>query len=534
MRLPRVTFSPVAKKRFLRFRKKRLARWSLWLLISLYALSLGAELVANSRPLVLVYEGGLYFPAFFYYPEDTFYHNGRKTRPNYRALADSPDFRKNPKNLALFPPVAFDPYESVPPESIPLPDIVETVFTPARRVASLDITPEGKIARAAGAKDFFGVPDHEAAGLDFNARYTLDPETALALRARFANAAAPELAGKALGADGEKVTVRLAEYRPRANPPKTARIRLEDPGDQGAQSRPSRVFLNREGAVVRGDAEFFGLLEAGDRARVEEAAKLRFSGHAEPFTVSVQGRAFRAVFEKTEVRFPYPPCPGHLMGLDGSGRDVFARILYATRTSITFGFVLTIAAMVLGTWAGALQGYYGGAADIAGQRVIEIWSAIPFLYVMIFLGSVYGRGFLLLLICYAIFNWIGISYYMRAEFLRLRKMTFVEAAKVLGIPTRKILVRHILPNALVPVITFFPFYLVGAIGSLAALDYLGFGLPPPTPSWGELLAQAQAYTWAWWLILYPSLALFFVMLMGVFIGEGARNAYDPKPHGRLE
>jgi microcin C transport system permease protein len=123
---------------------------------------------------------------------------------------------------------------------------------------------------------------------------------------------------------------------------------------------------------------------------------------------------------------------------------------------------------------------------------------------------------------------------MRAEFLRLRRQPFVEAAKCMGIPTRKIIFRHVLPNALVPVITFFPFSLVGAIGALAALDYLGFGLPPPTPSWGELLSQAQQYRWAWWLILYPSLALFIVMLLGVFIGEGIRNAYDPKRYTRLE
>jgi len=153
---------------------------------------------------------------------------------------------------------------------------------------------------------------------------------------------------------------------------------------------------------------------------------------------------------------------------------------------------------------------------------------------MILMGSTYGRSFSLLLFCYGLFNWIGISYYIRGEFLRLRKQAFVEAAKCMGIPSYKVIFKHILPNALVPVITFFPFSLVGAIGALAALDYLGFGLPPPTPSWGELLFQAQQYRWAWWLILYPSLFLFIVMLLGVFVGEGARNAYDPKRFSRLE
>ncbi|HOG50794.1 MAG TPA: ABC transporter permease subunit, partial [Lentisphaeria bacterium] len=135
---------------------------------------------------------------------------------------------------------------------------------------------------------------------------------------------------------------------------------------------------------------------------------------------------------------------------------------------------------------------------------------------------------------YALFNWIGISYYMRAEMLRLRRLPFVESARCLGLPGWKIVFRHILPNAVVPLITFFPFSLVGAIGSLAALDYLGFGLPPPTPSLGQLLQQAQSQRWAWWLILYPSATLFLVMLLGVFVGEGVREAFDPRQHSRLE
>ncbi len=223
-----------------------------------------------------------------------------------------------------------------------------------------------------------------------------------------------------------------------------------------------------------------------------------------------------------------------MMGIDGAGRDVLARVLYGLRTSLTFGLMLVAFSVAMGIIAGALQGYYGGILDITGQRFIEIWSALPFLYIMILMGSIYGRSFSLLLFIYGLFNWIGISYYIRAEFLRLRKQPFVESAKCMGISDYKIIFKHILPNAMVPVITFFPFSLVGAIGALAALDYLGFGLPPPTPSWGELIFQAQQYRWAWWLILYPSMVLFIVMLLGVFIGEGVRNAYDPKQYSRLE
>ena len=149
------------------------------------------------------------------------------------------------------------------------------------------------------------------------------------------------------------------------------------------------------------------------------------------------------------------------------------------------------------------------------------------------LGSVYGPSFWLLLVCYAMFNWIGMSYYMRAELLRLRA-NLVESARCLGLPGWKIVLKHILPNALVPIVTFFPFSLVGAVGALAALDYLGFGLPAPTASLGQLLQQAQSQRWAWWLILYPSLALFIVMLLGVFVGEGVREAFDPKRQSRLK
>ena len=227
--------------------------------------------------------------------------------------------------------------------------------------------------------------------------------------------------------------------------------------------------------------------------------------------------------------FPFRPVPGHPFGFDDAGRDVFSLVLNATRIALTFGLLLTFASLLLGVVAGAVQGYFAGWTDLAGQRFTEIWSALPFLYVVIFLGNAFGRSFGLLLVCYALFNWIGTAAYVRAEFLRLRGRPFVEAARVQGLPARRIMLRHVLPNALTPLVTLFPFLLVGAIGSLAALDYLGFGLPAGTPSWGELLQQAQGARGAWWLVLWPSLALFLVMLLGVFVGEGLRDAFDPRP-----
>ena len=235
-----------------------------------------------------------------------------------------------------------------------------------------------------------------------------------------------------------------------------------------------------------------------------------------------------------EIAFPFRPCAEHPLGIDAGGRDVYARIVHGMRIALLFGLMLAFWAMFTGLVIGAIEGYFGGKTDILLQRFTEIWSAIPFLYVMIFIGSTMGRSFTILLVCYAIFNWIAVSYYMRAEFLRLRSRTFVEAAKVQGFSSAKIIFGHILPNALTPLITLFPFLLMGAIGSLAALDFLGFGLPPMTPSCGELMQEAQQFRSAWWLIVFPALALFIVMLLTVLVGEGLRDAFDPRQKSKLE
>ena len=240
------------------------------------------------------------------------------------------------------------------------------------------------------------------------------------------------------------------------------------------------------------------------------------------------------VLPPAAVSFPFRPVPGHPFGIDAGGRDVYARVVHGMRIALVFGLALALFGMAFGLVIGAIEGFFGGKTDIVLQRFTEIWSAMPFLYVMIFIGSTVGRSFTVLLVCYALFNWITVSYYMRAEFLRLRMRTFVEAAKVQGCSTLRIIFVHILPNALTPLITLFPFLLMGAIASLAALDFLGFGLPPMTPSCGELLAEAQQFRSAWWLILFPSLALFVVMLLTVLVGEGLRDAFDPRQKSKLE
>lgn len=244
--------------------------------------------------------------------------------------------------------------------------------------------------------------------------------------------------------------------------------------------------------------------------------------------------AAETVLPAPEVSYPFRPVPEHPFGIDAGGRDVYARVVHGLRIALLFGLALALSGMLFGVVIGAVEGYFGGWSDILLQRFTEIWSAMPFLYVMIFIGSTVGRSFGVLLVCYAIFNWIAVSYYLRAEFLRLRGRTFVEAAKMSGCSTARILFVHILPNALTPLITLFPFLLMGAIGSLAALDFLGFGLPPMTPSCGELLQEAQQFRHAWWLVVFPASALFVVMLLTVLVGEGLRDAFDPRPRARLE
>lgn len=231
---------------------------------------------------------------------------------------------------------------------------------------------------------------------------------------------------------------------------------------------------------------------------------------------------------------PTPPTSKNLLGTDDRGRDILTRLLYGYRISFSFALLITFSSMALGVFIGALQGYFGGLFDMSMQRLIEIFSALPFLYIVIIIGSSIGPSFGMLLIIFTIFDWVGISYYMRSEFLKLREIQFVEAAKALGVKDWKIMFRHILPNALTPIITFLPFQLIGAFTSLSALDFLGFGLPAPTPSWGELMRQGMGNIFSYWLSVFPVLALFLVLLLIAFVGEGIRDAFDPKEYHKME
>ena len=226
--------------------------------------------------------------------------------------------------------------------------------------------------------------------------------------------------------------------------------------------------------------------------------------------------------------YPSPPSKLNIFGTDDRGRDVFTRLLYGFKYSITYAVAVWFISLSIGVLLGGTMGYYGGKIDFVGQRVVEVLSTVPQFFLLIILISIFSPSLVMLILITCIFSWIGISYYVRGEFLKNRNREFVEAAKSLGASDFKIIFKHILPNSLTPIITFAPFTIAAEIVGLAALDYLGFGLQVPTPSWGELLAQAQKnYTIAWWLAFYPSLALFVVLTLLNLIGQGVRDAMDP-------
>lgn len=225
---------------------------------------------------------------------------------------------------------------------------------------------------------------------------------------------------------------------------------------------------------------------------------------------------------------PAPPSTENILGTDDRGRDVLARLIYGFRLSILFGAALTLVGTLLGIGAGALQGYFGGRIDLFFQRFIELWGSMPELYLLIIFASIFKPSMLLLLILLSLFGWMGLSDYVRAEFLKGRNMEYVKAAKALGVGNFTIMHRHLLPNSMTPVITFLPFRMSGAILALTSLDFLGLGVPPSTPSLGELLAQGKANIEAWWLSLSTFVVLVGTLVLLIFIGEALREAFDPR------
>lgn len=238
--------------------------------------------------------------------------------------------------------------------------------------------------------------------------------------------------------------------------------------------------------------------------------------------------SFSSINYYSDAQNPAPPSRENLFGTDDRGRDVLARLIYGFRLSVLFAFALTAIGTLIGVLLGALQGYFGGKFDLWFQRFVEIWNSMPELYLLIIFASLFQPSILLLLILLSLFGWMGLADYVRAEFLRGRNMDYVRAARALGVSNAAIMWRHLLPNGMTPVITFLPFRISGAILALTSLDFLGLGVPPTTPSLGELLAQGKDSIDAWWLSLTTFGVLVGTLALLIFIGEALREAMDTR------
>ncbi|WP_416221333.1 ABC transporter permease [Rhodoferax sp.] len=225
---------------------------------------------------------------------------------------------------------------------------------------------------------------------------------------------------------------------------------------------------------------------------------------------------------------PAPPSRSNWLGTDDRGRDLLAQLIYGFRVSVLFALALTLTGVVLGVLAGAVQGFFAGKTDLVMQRAIEIWGSMPELYLLIIFSAVFAPSVGLLLVLLSLFGWMGLSDYVRAEFLRNRQLDYVRAARALGVSDRVIMTRHILPNSLTPVVTFLPFRMSGAILALTSLDFLGLGVPPGTPSLGELLSQGKNNIDAWWISLSTFAVLVVTLLLLTQMGDALRDALDPR------
>ena len=237
--------------------------------------------------------------------------------------------------------------------------------------------------------------------------------------------------------------------------------------------------------------------------------------------------SYNSINFATEVPFPSPPSAQHWLGTNENGNDILAQVLYGLRVSILFGLMLTVLSSVIGITVGATQGFYGGKVDLIGQRFIEVWSGMPTLFLIILLSSVVQPNFWWLLAITVIFGWMGLVGVVRAEFLRTRNFDYIRAARAMGVSDRTIMLRHMLPNAMVATLTFLPFILCGAITTLTSLDFLGFGLPTGSPSHGSLLLQGKNNLQAPWLGITAFAVLAILLSLLIFIFEAVRDAFDP-------
>ena len=315
------------------------------------------------------------------------------------------------------------------------------------------------------------------------------------------------------------------------------------------------LFVNNYALIVRYNGEYYfpfiskisaGTFGGGNKDKINYRILARDSGQSATADVPRVAGNFvilplykygpdESLLDELNATPPTPPTLTNFFGTDDRGRDVFARVVYGFNISVTFGVIVTLLSFLLGVLFGGLSGFYGGATDIVFQRVVEIWSSLPFLYIIIVLSSLITPGFSMLVIILVLLNWVGITLYVRGEVLREKQRDYVFAAYVSGASRLQVLLRHVLPNSMNPVISFAPFAVIANISLLTALDFLGFGLQPPTASWGQLMQQSMTYSnfHKWWLIVFPLVFQFITLIMFVIVGNGFRDVFYRKQYSRL-
>ncbi len=536
-----IKLNPVTQKRLKRFKEIKRAYWSFWILLVTFVLSLGAEFYCNNVPIYVQFEGKHYFPVFKNYipylrdyRKVDFYPNGDTTVVNYKDLLEEEFFKKNPSNKMVFPLVPYGATENMPLSKVKTPKDITLEIEKEPEVGSIDITPEFEIIDFVSS-EFFLNEGQEYKKQSLESFFQVSANFKNAVNSRFANQESPQYTEESQVND-KKIKITLTAFKTRGSNPRRVRMGVELLRDPKAPSKgfEEKVVFTEELNPIKGLPKVWSALNEEQRNLVMDKLKQSLNGFVDPLSMPVGKDNLVFKFQRALPNFPLKPSAENYFGFTYNGRDVFVQIIYGFRIALSFALILVVFTIAIGVIVGAIQGFFGGLVDLLGQRAIEIWAALPFLYVMILLGSIHGQSFQLLLFVYGVFNWIGISYYMRAEFLKLRKSSYVEAAKCLGLSDAKIMWKHILPNAMVPIITFFPFMLVGAIGSLTALDFLGFGLPPETPSWGNMISQGVTHKGAWWLIFFPSLFLFLVIFLAILIGDGLRAAFDPRKFHKID
>jgi len=420
-----------------KFRRDRRAFYSFALLVLMFVCTLPAELICNTRPLLLVVDGKAHFPILIKYSEKDF--GG--------ALPNEPDYLSN----------RFQRILSGQPETL------AKVESSTKSHGSLDIDIGDFDEEEADEGIALGMEDFEE---ESSESFSLE-----------------------LG-DFEESETPAIERQTKAPVPQTIKSR-----DVWAIWPPVRY----------------------DYKYIPNESKTGKVVLAAPWKTELGGVTYASSWED-----------GHYLGTDDRGRDILARLIYGLRISMFFGIALAFTGTLIGCLIGGTQGFFGGLVDLIGQRLTEIWGSIPRLYILIILSAFLTPSALILFLILNLTAWMGIAAYIRAEFLKIRNFEFVKAAKALGVSNFEIMRRHILPNALTPVVTFFPFEVTAGILALVSLDYLNLGVPSPAPSIGELLAQGKTNLQATWIILPTFTILTLTITLLTFVGEGIRNAFDPR------